>query len=83
MLRKHVSKFGVQWDRHLLGVLWAYHNMPHSSTGEKPSFLLFGFDCCHPTEAANLPSRTLKPTDVTDYRKELLLSLSTARVLAI
>ena len=44
MLRKHVSKFGVQWDTYLSGVLWAYHNTPHSSTGEKLSFLLFGFD---------------------------------------
>ena len=52
MLRKHVSKFGVQWDMYLSGVLWAYRNTPHSSTGEKLSFLLFGFDCRHPTEAA-------------------------------
>ena len=52
MLSKHVSKFGVQWDKYLSGVLWAYRNTPHSSTGEKPSFLLFGFDCRHPTEAA-------------------------------
>ena len=79
MLRKHVSKFGVQWDTYLSGVLWAYRNTPHSSTGEKPSFLLFGFDCRHPTEAALLPSRALKPTDVTDYREELILSLSNAR----
>ena len=43
MLRKHVSKFGVQWDTYLYGVLWAYRNVPHSSTGEKPSFLLYGF----------------------------------------
>ena len=33
MLRKHVSKFGVQWDTYLYGVLWAYRNVPHSSTG--------------------------------------------------
>jgi len=82
MLRKHVSKFGVQWDKYLSGVLWTYRNTPHSSTGEKPSFLLFGFDCRHPTEAAVLPSRTLKPTDVTDYWEELILSLSTAGALA-
>ena len=67
MLRKHVSKFGVQWDTYLLGVLWAYRNTPHSSTGEKPSFLLFGFDCRHPTKAATLPSKSLKLTDVADY----------------
>ena len=48
MLRKHVDKFGP-------GVLWAYRNTPHDSTGEKPSFLLFGVDCRSPTEAALVP----------------------------
>ena len=39
---------------------------PHSSTGKKPSFLLFGFDCRSPTETAFLPVRTksLRATDV-------------------
>jgi len=41
MLRKHVSKFGMQWDTYLHGALWAYRNTPHSSTREKPSFLLW------------------------------------------
>ena len=34
----------AQWDQYLSGVLWAYRNTPHSSTGEKSSILLFGFD---------------------------------------
>ena len=76
MLRKHV---GVQWDTYLYGVLCAYHNVPHSSTGEKPSFLLYGFDCRHPTEAALLPPKPLGLTDVSDYREQLILSLSSAR----
>ena len=54
MLRKHAAKFGSQWDRYLSGVLWAYRNTPHESTGEKPSYLLFGIDCRTPTEAAYL-----------------------------
>ena len=82
MLRKHVSRFGMQWDTYLSGVLWAYHNTPHSSTGEKPSFLLFGFDCHHPTEAAPLPTKQLNTTDITDYHEELVLNLSSARALA-
>ena len=82
MLRKHVSRFGMQWDTYLSGVLWAYRNTPHSSTGEKPSFLLFGFDCHHPTEAATLPSKPLNATNITDYREELVLNLSSARALA-
>ena len=38
MLRKHAADFRVQWDRYLPGVLWAYHNTPHDSTGESPPF---------------------------------------------
>ena len=33
MLRKHVAKFGGQWDRFLSG---AYRNTPHESTKESP-----------------------------------------------
>ena len=40
MLRKHADKFGTQWDKYLSGLIWAYRNTPHESTGEKPSFLL-------------------------------------------
>lgn len=82
MLRKHAAKFGAQWDRYLPGVLWAYRNTPHESTGEKPSFLLFGFDCRSPTEAALLPPTEAQQTDLSDYRQELVLSLSSAREMA-
>ena len=79
MLRKQAAKMGNQWDRYLSGVLWAYRNTPHESTGEKPSFLLFGLDCRSPTEACLLPPSTV---DVNDYREEMMLSLSSARQLA-
>ena len=82
ILRKHAAKFGCQWDRFLPGVLWAYRNTPHTSTGEKPSFLLYGIDCRSPTEAAYLPTEDIHPTDVEDYREELMLSLTSARQLA-
>ena len=42
MLRKRAAQYGIQWDKHLPAVLWAYRNTPHDTTGEKPSFLLFG-----------------------------------------
>ena len=83
MLRKHASTKGTQWDRYLSSVLWAYRNTPHESTGEKPSFLLFGYDCRTPSEAALLPPASLDPTTVADYREQLVLSLSTARALAV
>ena len=52
MLRKHAARFGTQWNCYLSSVLWAYRDIPHASTGEKPSFLLFGWDLRSPTEAA-------------------------------
>ena len=82
MLRKHAGKFGLQWDQYLPGVLWAYRNMPHDSTGEKPSFLLFGMDLRTPSEAALFPPSRLEPTMVENYREELITSLSSARELA-
>ena len=82
MLRKHAGRFGLQWDQYLSGVLWAYRNTPHESTGEKPSFLLFGVDCRTPSEAALWPPTPLEATTVETYREELLLNLSSARELA-
>ena len=83
MLTKHAARFGMQWDTYLHGVLWAYRNTPHESTGEKPSFLLYGHDCRSPTEAALLPSSRLDPVDVEDYREEMVVALSEARELAV
>ena len=82
MLHKHAAKFGAQWDRYLPGVLWAYRNTPHESTGEKPSFQLFVFDCRAPTQAALLPPTEAQQTDLSDYRQELILLLSSAREIA-
>ena len=42
MLRKRATQFGIQWDNHFPALLWAYRNIRHDSTGQKPSFLLFG-----------------------------------------
>ena len=82
MLRKHAALYGNQWDEYLHGAVWAYRNSPHDSTGEKPSFLLFGEELRYPTEAAFLPSRELKPIEVDDYRETLVVLLSNARKMA-
>ena len=55
-------------------ILFAYTNVPHDSTGEKPSYLLFGTDCRTPTDTALKPS-SLQPGDVQDYRQKLSLAL--------
>ena len=77
-LRKHADWFGCQWDRYRTGIVWAYRNTPHDTTGEKPSFLLFGTDLRTPTEAAFLPPFSVTPTDVEVYQEELMLSLLSA-----
>ena len=82
MLRKYAAEFSMQWDKYLPGALWAYHNVQHDSTGEKPSFLLYSVDCWTPTEAALLPPHALEYTEVSDYWEEVVLSLSSARRLA-
>ena len=83
LLRKHAARFGTDWDKYLSGVLWAYRNTPYESTGEKPSFLLFGIDCRGPTEAALLPLNPIEPVELDDYREEVIRNLSSARELAL
>lgn len=63
--------------------MWAYRNTPHESICEKPSFLLYDLDCRNPTEAALLPPSPLQQTNVRDYQRELVLSLSSAQKLAV
>ena len=82
MLRKQAAKLGSQWDEYIAGALWAYRNVPHDATGEKPSFLLLGVDCRTPTEAALLPPHDLEAADISDYREKVVLSLSSARQMA-
>ena len=79
MLRKQAATHGLQWDKYLYGVLWAYRNTPHESTLEKPSFLLFGMDCRQPTEAAFMPPTPTGSLIMCDYRQELVKVLTSAR----
>jgi len=65
------------------GHAWAYRNMPHISTGETPSCLLFGMECHSPTEAALLPPKSPKITNISDCQEEMVSTLSTARALAL
>lgn len=83
LLRKQTACHGDQWDMYLSGVLWACRNIPHTSTGKKPSFLLFGVDLHSPTEAAFMPASHIQPADTDDYREQLMLTLKSARELAV
>jgi len=82
MLKKHAHRFGSQWDRFLYGVQWAYQNTPHNTTGEKPSFLLFGTELRTPSEAVLCSPTPMHHLELEDYCKELILSLSSAGELA-
>ena len=57
--------------------------LPEHSAHVHPSFLLFGLDCRSPIEAAYLPVSEISPSTVEDYREELMVSLSSARNLAL
>ena len=72
MLRAHAARFGNQWDLMLRGLLFAYWDTLHESTGEKPSFLAFRVHPRTPPEAAWMSSAPLLPTDLSDYRKQLI-----------
>ena len=82
MLRKHANVFGKQWDKFLPGMLWAYKNTPHYSTGDKLSFLLFGIDCRLLTEAAYLKLTDIYPVNIDNYQEELQVSVTSALKLA-
>jgi len=47
ILKKYVEKFGVQWDKHIPGIMWAYHSSVN------PSYLL---TAGHPQEISLLPT---------------------------
>ena len=52
-------------------VLGAYRNTPHESTGERPSFLVFGMDCRPPSEACLLPTSASRLSNLDDYRERM------------
>ena len=77
-LRKHAATYGNQWDKYLYGVLYAYRNIPHESTGEKPSYLLYGMDLRTPSEAAILPPSPTGWVDTDDYREQVSVAKDNA-----
>ena len=78
ILKKHV-KFVMLWDKHIPGIMWAYSNTPHQS--REAVISVIGFDCRSPTEASLLPASPDSEANITNYRRELTLSLKHAREL--
>ena len=78
MIAKHAKQFGMDWDKYLHHLLFAYRTKPHESTGESSFYLLYGRDAQIPTATAVHASLTLHMLDIADYRTELVTSLSMA-----
>ena len=76
MLRKQAATHGTQWDYYLHSVLWAYHNTPHETTDEKPSFLFFEYNCRTLSEATLLSPSPLDPTAASGYREQVIRDLA-------
>ena len=62
--------------------MWAYRNTPHESTGEKPSFLLYGRDLRSPVVAELLTTEHQPPLIAEDCREQLVQTLASSRQLA-
>ena len=78
MLAKRVEKNGKDWDKHLPYVLFAYRSGLQQSTGERPFYLLYGWDPCLSTdEVLNVPVDQ-RNIDLRDYKEEMIHHFSTA-----
>jgi hypothetical protein len=81
MISKYVSNDQNDWDEFIPFVLSAYRNSPQESTGEKPSYLMFGRDVRLPMDVSLDPQPSTK-IDPLDYRAELITRLERAWSLA-
>ena len=79
---EYCQKAATQHVKFLPGVLWAYRNIPHNSTEENLSFLLFSINYRLPIEAAYLKSTDIYPVDIDDYQKEQQVSVISAQKIA-
>ena len=78
MLSKKVLQSNKDWDTQLPYVLFAYQACPQQSTGKSPFFLLCGRDPNLPTDQMLTPSLDRDDIEISDYRHEIALRMSTA-----
>ena len=85
MLQKQAVKHGTQWDQYIHGVVWAYQNIPHSSTGKKPSlsYYLVWTVVLQQKQPSYHPAKPLRTTEISEYREEMVITLSSARALVM
>jgi len=76
MLAKHSRSFGMDWDRRLQHLLFAYCTHLHDSTNDTPFFMIYGRDACLPTEAALSTPPTLQMLETIKQNWSLALLIA-------
>lgn len=74
MIAKSVD-VGVEWDKQLPMLLFAYRSTIQESTRESPFFLVYGRDPRLPTISTMEPPRPEYTVDLDDYKSELVTCL--------
>ncbi|XP_019418521.1 PREDICTED: uncharacterized protein LOC109329297 [Lupinus angustifolius] len=54
-IKRRLQEANGVWSKQLHHVLWAYHTTPHSTTGESPFNLTYGFEAMIPVEIGEPP----------------------------
>ena len=83
MIANSTDPNGMEWDKRLPLLLFAYRSVVQESTKESPFFLVYGRDPRLPTSTLLEQSPAMYPVDVEDYRTELLTTLKKAHELAM
>ena len=83
-LRKYIEKFEGQWHKALPYILFAYREIPHSTTGFSPFELLFGKNPRGPLDVlkSEWTGTTSKSENVVSFLTDTYERLESARALA-
>lgn len=82
MIAKSCSIQDRDWDEHLPFLLFAYRVSAQESTRESPFFLLYGRDARIPTATVLSHVRSPYLVDISDYKEDVMVGLSSAWQLA-
>ena len=75
MIAKSTDPSGMEWDKRLPLLLFAYRSIVQESTRESPFFLVYGRDPRLPTGSLLEQSPATYPVDAEDYRTGLVSTL--------
>ena len=83
MIAKSTDPNGMEWDKKLPLLLFAYCSIVQESTKESPFFMMYGRDLRPPTGSLLDKSPATYSLDVYDYRTELFSTLKKTHALAL